>query len=66
MFGRIIMRVRHVLAYALAILGAIILIPELLICGMIYMLEYGTIEDYVVLVRDKITKICSSDDETES
>lgn len=66
MFGRIIMRVRHALAYVLAILGAIILVPELLICGMIHMLEYGTIEDYVVLVRDKITKICSSDDETES
>lgn len=66
MFGRIIMRVRHALAYVLAILGAIMLVPVLLICGMIHMLEYGTIEDYVVLVRDKITKICSSDDETES
>lgn len=64
MFGIIIMRVRHVLACVLAILDAIVLIPGLLICGMVYALDgYGTIKDFFVIIRDKIDKICSSDDE---
>lgn len=55
MFGRIIMRVRHVLAYVLAILGAIVLIPGLLICGMVYALDgYGTIKDWFVILHDKM------------
>lgn len=67
MFGRIIMRVRHALAWVLAILGAIVLIPELLICGMVYVLDgFGTTKDFFVLIRDKVTKICSSYDEIES
>lgn len=67
MFGRIIMRVRHVLAYVLAILGAIVLIPGFLIYGMVYVLDgFGTTKDFFVLIRDKVTKICSSYDEIES
>ena len=67
MFGRIIMRVRHALAYVLAILGAIVLIPGLLIYGMVYVLDgFGTVNDFFVLIRDKVTKICSSYDEIES
>ena len=67
MFGRIIMRVRHALAYVLAILGAIVLIPGLLIYGMVYVLDgLGTVKDFFVLIRDKVTKICSSYDEIES
>lgn len=67
MFGRIIMRVRHALAYVLAILGAIVLIPGFLIYGMVYVLDgFGTTGDFFVLIRDKVTKICSSYDEIES
>ena len=61
MFGRIIMRVRHVSAYVLAILGAILLVPTYIICGTVYVLEgYGTFKEFYVSTHDKI---CSSDDE---
>ena len=61
MFGRIIMRVRHVLACALAILGAILLVPIYIICGTVYALEgYGTFKEFYVITHDKV---CSSDDE---